>query len=48
LRFFLNHRVIEESDVPAREGKTPHQTLTGVEPIHWLELLGFERYRQAA
>jgi hypothetical protein len=43
LRFFLNHRVLERSERPEREGKTPAELLTGQEHPHWLELLGFTR-----
>jgi hypothetical protein len=46
LQFFLNHRVLERSDRPEREGKTPAQLLTGQAHPHWLEMLGFTRFRR--
>ena len=48
LRFFLNHRIIEESERPDRQGKTPRQRLTGQDLVHWLELLGYQRFQRAA
>ena len=47
LRFFLNHRVFMRSERPERVGKSPAELLTGKPHPHWLELLGFERFRQA-
>ena len=47
LRFFLNHRVFMRSERPERIGKSPAKLLTGKPHPHWLELLGFERFRQA-
>ena len=44
LQFFLNHRVLERSERPEREGKTPAELLTGQAHSHWLELLGFTRF----
>jgi hypothetical protein len=46
LQFFLNHRVLERSDRPEREGKTPAELLTGQAHPHWLEMLGFTRFRR--
>jgi hypothetical protein len=48
LRFFLNHRHFQRSEHPDRVGKSPAELLSGQEHAHWLELLGFERFRQAA
>ena len=48
LRFFLNHRRFMRSEVPKRQGKSPAELLTGEEHGHWLELLGFELFQQAA
>jgi len=48
LRFFLNHRVFMRSDRPERVGKSPTELLTGKPHPHWLELLGFERFRQSS
>ena len=48
LRFFLNHRRFNASEKEWRVGKSPAELLTGVPHKHWLELLGYERYKQAA
>jgi hypothetical protein len=48
LRFYLNHRVLERSERPERQGKTPAELLTGREHGHWLELLGFTRFARPA
>jgi hypothetical protein len=48
LQFFLNHRVLERSERPERQGKTPAELLTGQEHPHWLELLGFTRFARPA
>ena len=48
LRFFLNHRTFLRSEHPEREGKSPTELLTGKPHSHWLELLGFELFRQPA
>jgi len=48
LQFFLNHRRLERSDRAERVGKTPAELLTGAENPHWLELLGYTRFRRAA
>jgi hypothetical protein len=47
LRFFLNHRPYLRSAKPERRGKTPAQLLTGQDHPHWLEMLGFQRFRRA-
>jgi hypothetical protein len=46
LRFFLNHRGFPRSQRPERVGKSPTELLTGRRHAHWLELLGFERFRR--
>jgi hypothetical protein len=46
LQFFLNHRVLERSDRGEREGKTPAELLTGQAHPHWLEMLGFTRFKR--
>ena len=46
LRFFLNHRTFMRSEHPERVGKSPAQLMTGEEHPHWLELLGFDRFRR--
>jgi hypothetical protein len=48
LQFFLNHRVLERSERPERQGKTPAELLTGQAHPHWLELLGFTRFARPA
>ena len=48
LRFFLNHHPYLPSAQPERRGKTPAQLLTGQDHPHWLEMLGFRRFRRAA
>jgi len=46
LRFFFNHHRYARSDRPERVGKSPAELLSGNAHPHWLELLGFERFRQ--
>jgi hypothetical protein len=48
LQFYLNHRVLERSERPERQGKTPAELLTGQAHPHWLELLGFTRFARPA
>jgi hypothetical protein len=48
LRFFLNHRRFLRSAHPERVGKSPAELLSGEEKPHWLELLGYQRFRRAA
>jgi hypothetical protein len=48
LQFYLNHRVLERSERPERQGKTPAELLTGAAHAHWLELLGFRRFARPA
>jgi hypothetical protein len=48
LRFYLNHRVLERSERPERQGKTPAELLTGAAHPHWLELLGYARFARPA
>lgn len=48
LRFFLNHKPFIRSARAERLGKTPAEILSGKPHPHWLELLGFERFRRAA
>ena len=47
LQFFLNHRRLARSDRHERAGKTPAELLTGQSHRHWLELLGYTRFRRA-
>ena len=46
LQFYLNHRRLERSDRPERVGKTPAELLTGQTHPHWLEMLGYTRFRR--
>jgi hypothetical protein len=46
LQFFLNHRRLERSDCPERVGRSPAELLTGVPHPHWLDLLGYRRFRR--
>ena len=47
LQFFLNHHCFMRSEVPEREDKSPTQLMTGQPHPHWLELLGFKRFKRA-
>ena len=38
LRFYLNHRVLERSERPERQGRTPAELLTGAAHGHWHSL----------
>ncbi len=46
LRFFLNHHPFARSEKPERRGKSPATLLTGQTHPHWLEMLGFTRFRR--
>lgn len=46
LRFFLNHRRFQRSRRPERVGHSPAELLNGRSLPHWLELLGFQRFRR--
>ena len=46
LRFFLNHRRFLRSEHPEGIGKSPSELLTGQTHPHWLEMLGFQRFRR--
>ena len=48
LRFYLNHTPFLRSEKQHRVGKTPTEILTGKPHQHWLEMLGFERFKRAA
>jgi hypothetical protein len=48
LQFFLNHRTFLRSEHPQRVGKSPAELLTGQEHPHWLEMLDFKLFKQAA
>jgi hypothetical protein len=48
LRFFLKNRRLQRSEREERLGKSPAELLFGVEHKHWLEMLGYQRFRRAA
>jgi hypothetical protein len=48
LQFYLNHRRFLRSERPERVGKSPAELLSGQEHSHWLEMLGYQRFRRAA
>ena len=48
LQFFLNHRRFMRSEREERVEKSPRELLTKQKHDHWLELLGFELFKQAA
>ena len=48
LRFYLNHTPFQRSEREERKDKTPTEILTGKSHSHWLEMLGFQRFRKAA
>jgi hypothetical protein len=48
LRFFLNHRRFQRSEREHRQGKSPAELLSGQTHKHWLEMLGYQRFRRAA
>ena len=48
LRFYLNHKPIDRSIREHRHKKTPAEILSGKPHLHWLELLGYERFKRTA
>jgi hypothetical protein len=46
LQFYLNHRRFLRSEHAERVGKSPRELLSGQEHGHWLELLGYQRFRR--
>ncbi len=48
LQFFLNHRRFMRSKYTERVGKSPAELLIGEKHKHWLEMLGFKLFKQAA
>jgi len=48
LRFVINHREFERSRCEHREGKSPAQVLQQQGHAHWLEMLGYKLFKQAA
>lgn len=48
LRCFMNHNPIVRSSKTVRKGKSPAEVLSGKTHPHWLELMGYERFKRAA
>ena len=48
LQFYFNHAPFLRSENPKRMNKTPAELLTGKSHPHWLEMLGFQRFKRAA
>ena len=48
LRFYFNHKPIDRSTREHRHEKTPAEALSGESHPHWLELLGYQRFKRAA
>ena len=48
LQFYLNHTPFLRSEDPNRRKKSPAEILTNKPHDHWLELLGFKRFKRAA
>lgn len=46
LQFFLNHRRFQRSEHAERVGKSPAELLTGQTHPHWLEMLGYQRFKR--
>lgn len=48
LQFYLNHTPLLRSEDPQRRKKSPTEIMTNQVHDHWLELLGFKRFKRAA
>ena len=48
LQFFLNHRRFMRSERSERVDKSPRELMAGQTHQHWLEILGFRLFKQAA
>jgi len=48
LRFYLNRTPFLRSERMERKGRTPAEILAGKPHPHWLEMLGYQRFRKAA
>jgi hypothetical protein len=46
LKFYLNHSVFTGSSRKDRKGKTTREILSRNKHSHWLELLGYERFKR--
>ena len=47
-QYILNHRPFQRSHHARLVGKTPAEALTGKSHLHWLELLGYQRFQRTA
>jgi hypothetical protein len=47
LRFYFNHRCLDRSRRHERTGRSPLQLLSRREHPHWMEMLGYQRFRRA-
>lgn len=48
LQFFLNHKPFQRSYHAHRKDKSPAEILSGKPHPHWLEMLGYTRFKRAA
>ncbi len=48
LRFYFNHTPFRRSARESRVGKSPTEILTGKKHAHWLEMLGYTRFKRKA
>lgn len=48
LRFYMNHKPFVRSARTERKGRTPAEILSGKPHPHWLDLLGFKRFKRTA
>jgi len=48
LQFYLNHTPFQRSERSERQGKTPTEILSGKAHPHWLEMLGYQRFKKTA
>lgn len=46
LQLYLNHKTFLRSEHPERIDKSPAELLSGQAQVHWLEMLGFKRFKQ--
>jgi len=46
LQFFLNHRRFQRSEHAERVGQSPAELLSGQPHPHWLEMLGYQRFKR--
>lgn len=48
LQFYLNHTPFERSAKTERKKKSPAEIVNGQPHAHWLEMLGYQRFKKAA